>query len=142
MKNLQLERENIGIELYGVQQQLAKQQMLVEAEQDKHTVMSQLSAQKTATLNQVREFHQTIIQQVKGQRQQSKCLTNYNNNYYFLFITANELRGEVENAVARLRYITEAHQTVKDDIALTKRATEKTTSDVSRAEREKLKQVS
>lgn len=59
-----------------------------------------------------------------------------------VYITANELRGEVENAVARLRYITEAHQTVKDDIALTKRATEKTTTDVNRAEREKLKQVS
>lgn len=44
--------------------------------------------------------------------------------------------------MARLRYITEAHQTVKDDISLTKRATEKTTTDVSRAEGEKLKQVS
>lgn len=74
MKNLQLERENVGIELYGVQQQLAKQQMLVEAEQDKHTVMSQLSEQKTAVLNQVREFHETVVQQVKAQRQQCKCL--------------------------------------------------------------------
>lgn len=47
----------------------------------------------------------------------------------------------MENTAARLHYITEAHQTVKDDIALTKRATEKTTSDVSRAEVDKLKQV-
>lgn len=59
-----------------------------------------------------------------------------------LLYAAFELRDEVENTVARLRYISEAHQTVKDDIALTKRATEKTTTDVSRAEREKLKQAS
>ena len=56
--------------------------------------------------------------------------------------TAIELREEVENTAARLRYIGEAHQTVKDDIALTKRATEKTTSDVSTAERLKLQQAS
>lgn len=72
MKTLQLERENIGIELYGVQQQLAKQQMLVEAEQDRHTVTSQLRAQKDTTLNQIREFYRNLIQQLKNERQQSK----------------------------------------------------------------------
>ena len=42
---------------------------------------------------------------------------------------------------ARLRFISEAHQTVKDDIALTCRATEKTTTDVAKAEEDKLNQV-
>lgn len=123
LKSLLLERENVGIELYGIQQQLAKQQMFVEAEQDKHTVASQIRAQKEATLNQIREFYRNLVQQLKNEREQT-----------------NQLREEVENVAARLRYITEAHQTVKDDIALTKRATEKTTTDVSKAEREKLKQ--
>lgn len=48
----------------------------------------------------------------------------------------------MENAAARLHYITAAHDTVKNDIALTKRATEKTTTDLSRAASEKLKQAS
>ena len=47
----------------------------------------------------------------------------------------------MENANARLRYISEAHETVKKDIALTKRAAEKTTIDVTRAQDIKLKQV-
>lgn len=72
LKSLQLQRENVGIELYGVQQHLAKQQMLVEAEQDKHTVTSQLRAQKETTLSQIREFYRNLVQQLKNDRQQSK----------------------------------------------------------------------
>lgn len=71
MKSLLLERENVGIELYGIQQQLAKQQMFVEAEQDKHTVASQIRAQKEATLNQIREFYRNLVQQLKNEREQS-----------------------------------------------------------------------
>lgn len=47
----------------------------------------------------------------------------------------------MENSAARLRYLDEAKNTVKNDIALTKRATEKTTTDVSKAQQDKLKQV-
>lgn len=72
MKSLHLARENIGIELYGIQQQLAKQQMLVEAEQDKHTVMNQLRAQKDTTVAQIREVYRNLVQQLKTDRQQSK----------------------------------------------------------------------
>ena len=72
LRNLQLERENVGIELYGVQQQLARQQMLVEAEQDKHTVTSQLRAQKDTTLSQIRDVYRNLTQQLKNEREQSK----------------------------------------------------------------------
>ena len=54
---------------------------------------------------------------------------------------ATQLRQEVENVMARLRYLGEAHQAVRNDIALTRRATEKTTSDVSKAQEEKMEQV-
>ena len=52
-----------------------------------------------------------------------------------------QLRQEVEGVTARLRFISEAHQTVKDDIALTRRATEKTDTDVTKAQEDKLNQV-
>ena len=48
---------------------------------------------------------------------------------------------EVEGETARLRYLSEAHQTVRGVIALTKRTTEKATIDVSKAQDEKLHQV-
>ena len=51
------------------------------------------------------------------------------------------MRHEVENVTARMRYLTEAHETVQGDIALTKRATEKTATEVSKAQEEKLQQV-
>ena len=54
---------------------------------------------------------------------------------------AVQLRQEVEGVTARLRFISEAQQTVRDDIALTRRATEKTVTDVTKAEEDKLQQV-
>ena len=56
-------------------------------------------------------------------------------------LSASSLRQEMETAVARLKYLSEAHTTVQQDIALTMRATEKAMSDVSKAQEEKLKQV-
>lgn len=57
------------------------------------------------------------------------------------YLSAIQLRCDVENVTARLHYMKEAKNTVKDDIALTKRATEKTAADVGRAQEEKQKQV-
>ena len=72
MKSLRGDRENIGIELYGVQQQLARQQMLLEQEQDKQTAMSQLRKEKYETLTQVRELYRNMQKQVEEERHQSK----------------------------------------------------------------------
>ena len=57
-----------------------------------------------------------------------------------LFIATN-LRMEMETTAVRLKYLSEAHKTVQEDIALTIRATEKTMSDMSKAQDDKLKQV-
>ena len=63
-----------------------------------------------------------------------------NESTIFLCVASN-LRNEMENAAVRLKYLEEAHTTVQQDIALTVRATEKTVSDVSKAQEDKLKQV-
>ena len=55
--------------------------------------------------------------------------------------SATQLRRDVENVTARLRYMSDAKGTVKDDISLTKRVTEKTAADVAHAQEEKQKQV-
>ena len=75
LKSLRTDRENLGIELYGIQQQLARQQMLVEQEQDKQTTMSLLRKQKYETLAQVRELYQNMQKQVGEERKQSRSIT-------------------------------------------------------------------
>ena len=59
----------------------------------------------------------------------------------FLPFIAKVLSLDVDSATARLRYLSEAQEAVKQDIALTKRATEKAVADITQAEADKLKQV-
>lgn len=77
LKNLRGDRENMGIELYGIQQQLARQQMLVEQEQDKTTTLSLMRKQKYDTLAQVRELYKNMQNQVEEERKQSMCIPWY-----------------------------------------------------------------
>ena len=69
---IRVERETLGVELYGIQQQLARQQMLMEREQDKHSTLHQLRVQREETLVQVREMYRSMQEQVKRERQKSK----------------------------------------------------------------------
>ena len=73
LKGMKEERETLGVELYGIQQQLAHQQMLVEREQDGHTTLHQLRTQREETLAQVREMYRSMQEQVDADRKQSEC---------------------------------------------------------------------
>ena len=73
LKGMKEERETLGVELYGIQQQLARQQMLVEREQDGHTALHQLRVQCEETLAQVREMYRSMQDQVETDRKQCKC---------------------------------------------------------------------
>lgn len=72
LKGMKEERETLGVELYGIQQQLARQQMLVEREQDGHTALHQLRVQCEETLAQVREMYRSTQDQVETDRKQCK----------------------------------------------------------------------
>jgi len=56
-------------------------------------------------------------------------------------IIATDLRKDVESLGAKLKYLTDAHKTLKTDIAVTKRAAEKTDVDMVEAQVEKKEQV-
>ena len=73
LRGMKEERETLGVELYGIQQQLARQQMLVEREQDGHTALHQLRTQREETLAQVREMYRSMQEQVNTDRKQSEC---------------------------------------------------------------------
>lgn len=47
----------------------------------------------------------------------------------------------MENSAVRLKYINEAFDTIKKDIALTVRATEKAMVDITKVQKDKLEQV-
>ena len=72
MKTAQEEREQLGVRLYGVQQQLARQQMLLEKEQDQISASRTLREQREMTLGQIREMYRQMQEQLKTERQQSK----------------------------------------------------------------------
>ena len=72
LKTAQEERETLGVKLYGIQQQLAKQQMLLEKEQDELSTHRTLREQREATLGSVRKMYQQMQDQLRTERQQCK----------------------------------------------------------------------
>ena len=54
MKSRKGERETIGVELYGVQQELARHQMMLESHHDQYSKLAQESAAITNQLGDVR----------------------------------------------------------------------------------------
>lgn len=73
LKSQRSERESLGVELYGVQQQLARQQMLLEGELDQHAGVSELRRQGEEALTGVRAAYRDLREQLKGEQQQSQC---------------------------------------------------------------------
>ena len=141
VKSVQEERERLGVQLYGVQQQLARQQVLLEREQDDVSSSRGLREQKEGILNHLRDLYRQMLDTLKTERQQSENIFAQKILEIFHFsCSAVELRQEVEEVTGCLRFLTEARQTVQGDIALTLRATEKTTADVAKAEEDKLNQ--
>ena len=70
-KNKRSEREQLGVDLYGLQQQLARQQMMLEKEQDNLGAINQQRKQKEELLQQVRQMYQEKSTAAKDRRKQS-----------------------------------------------------------------------
>ncbi|XP_032234443.2 coiled-coil domain-containing protein 40 [Nematostella vectensis] len=123
LKNKKREREELGVKLYGVQQELARQQMLLEKEHDKYNEEKQQANQSEMALSEVKDMHKKVIDDLNHNRKK-----------------ARELRTEVENIAARLHYMEEAKEDVRSDISVMRRAAEKADTEVNKAESEKKKQ--
>ena len=115
--------------------------MMLEKEQDNLGAINQQRKQKEELLQQVRQMYQEKNTAAKDRRKQSmnvfikhlfKCIN---------ILSATELRKNVESQGAKLRYLSDAHKTLKTDIAVTKRAAEKTDVDMIGAQTEKKEQV-
>ncbi|XP_030840683.1 coiled-coil domain-containing protein 40 [Strongylocentrotus purpuratus] len=117
------DREELGVNLYGMQQELARQQTLLEKRHDQMGQLSQMRAQCEEQLREVRDMYKKTQQNVNTQRKESSAL-----------------QTEVENLALHLYYMTNAKEDIRGDIAVMRRAAEKADTEVSTAEEDKQKQ--
>ncbi|XP_046379305.2 coiled-coil domain-containing protein 40-like isoform X2 [Haliotis rufescens] len=116
-------REDLGVELYGVQQELARYQMMLEQNHDEYS-----------TLNQDRQHEEQQLDEVRSLYKDNQLAVNKEKK------RGAELQAEVENLALRLFYMDNAKEDVRGDIAIMRRAAEKAESEVAKVEMEKQKQ--
>ena len=71
-KNKRGDRENVGVELYGAQQELARHQMMLEKEHDKFSNTKQTRSQTEQQLGDVRNMYRNTQLGVNDERKKGK----------------------------------------------------------------------
>ncbi|XP_055762960.1 coiled-coil domain-containing protein 40 [Salvelinus fontinalis] len=116
-------REELGVELYGIQQELARLQACLEG---RHETNAQAAAQRRQAQDQlegVRSQYRTRASQAGKQRSH-----------------VSQLQSEVENLALRLFYMQEVNADLRSDITAMKNASRKAYSEKTQAEEQKHKQ--
>jgi len=109
--------------LYGLQQELAKHQMLLEKEHDKYNDTNQNRKLNEKELDKTRDDYRTYQNQVDEELRKVR-----------------DLQQERDNLKLRIFYMTNAKEDIRGDIAVIRRATEKAETDKSKFEIEKQRQ--
>ncbi|XP_067403312.1 coiled-coil domain-containing protein 40 isoform X2 [Emydura macquarii macquarii] len=122
-KKGKVQREELGMVLYGVQQQLARLQMELEKNHDRYSQIAMVRQQLEEELQDIRNVYKKTCQSTEDERRK---------------VSATQM--EVENLALRLFYMQNMDQDVRDDISVMKRAVKKAEADRNQAEVEKKKQ--
>lgn len=117
------EKESLGVDLYGVQQELARQQMLLESAQDKYINLSNERMKNEAELDMKKNNFTKLFSEY------NKCKKQ-----------VAQLQNEIENLGLRRFYMRDTKDDLGGDIKLLKRAADKAENDVLQAQVEKKKQ--
>lgn len=117
------DREELGVELYGLQQDLAKNQMLLEKEHDKYNDTNQNRKLIENDLDNTRDTYRTFQKQLDEELHKFR-----------------DLQQERDNLKLRIYYMSNAKEDIRGDIAVIRRATEKAETDKSKFEIEKQRQ--
>lgn len=80
LRNRRKEREDLGVDLYGIQQELARFQMLLEKNHDEFANLNQSRQQEEAQLDDVRNTYKET--QVVVNKEKKKCMDQY---YFYRF---------------------------------------------------------
>ncbi|KAM9371460.1 coiled-coil domain-containing protein 40 [Phaethornis superciliosus] len=117
------EREELGVILYGAQQQLARLQMELEKSHDHHAQMATARQQLEEELQGLRLTHKKMCQNTDDERKK-----------------VSAMQTQIENLALHLFYMQNVEQDMQHNILLMKRSTKKAEAEKFQAEMEKKKQ--
>lgn len=118
-----VQRQELGVDLYGVQQHLARLQMQLEKTHDRHSIAACARRQKEEELRDVRTLYAKTCAAANDERKKLAAL-----------------QAELENLALHLFYTQNINQDVRDDILVMKQVVKKSEVERVRAEIEKKKQ--
>ena len=110
-------REDVGVQLYQVQQQLAKLQMNLEKVHENHSIISQLREQAEGDLSSAKPTYMEKLRDVKEQR------SKY-----------DKYQSELDQLNMTLRQVEAYNDQMKSEIAVTRRATYKAEESITALE--------
>ncbi|KAM6377009.1 coiled-coil domain-containing protein 40 [Pluvialis apricaria] len=122
-KKSKVQREELGVILYGAQQQLAHLQMEVEKSHDRHSQMATARRQLEEELEGLRLTHKKMCQNTDDERKK-----------------VSAMQTQVENLALHLFYMQNMDQDMHHNILLMKQSTKKAEAEKFQAEVEKKKQ--
>uniref|UniRef100_A0A8C2V111 Coiled-coil domain 40 molecular ruler complex subunit n=1 Tax=Chinchilla lanigera TaxID=34839 RepID=A0A8C2V111_CHILA len=122
-KQSRAQRQELGVNLYGVQQHLARLQMQLGKSQDRHSIAANERRQKEEELQEVRTLYTKTWE--AANEEQKKLVA---------------LQMEMENLALHLFYMQNIDQDLHDDISVMKQVVKKAEVERMRAEVEKKKQ--
>ena len=115
--------EDIGVQLYQMQQQLAKLQMNLEKVHENHSIIAQMREAAEDDQRKVREAYKGTYGEVSGQRQK-----------------VAKHQAELDQLAATLRQVEAYNEQMRSEIAVTRRATYKAEEAITQLEGGKVQQ--
>jgi len=113
-------REDVGVQLYQVQQQLAKLQMNLEKVHENEALIGQIREGAEADLGEIRAVYAESLDSVKDQRGRS-----------------GKYQAELDQLAATIRQVEAFNEQMKSEIAVTRRATYKAEEAIAKLENSK-----
>jgi chromosome segregation ATPase len=123
LKRLKKKKEDVGVELYGVQQQLARMQLILEKTHDNFNMVRKLREQAEDETRSV--FNEYEKKKVEIAAQQKRM---------------NTFQAELDKLNGTLQQVEKYNEQMKGEIAITRRATYKAEEHVQELETEKKQQ--
>ncbi|XP_026636252.1 coiled-coil domain-containing protein 40 isoform X2 [Microtus ochrogaster] len=122
-KQARVQRQELGVNLYGVQQHLARLQMQLEKSHDRHSLAASERRRREEELQTTRALYNKTCMTANEERRRLAAL-----------------QTEMESLALHLFYMQNIDQDVRDDIRVMKQVVKKTETEKMRAEIEKKKQ--
>ncbi|XP_065176721.1 coiled-coil domain-containing protein 40-like [Sycon ciliatum] len=123
LKEREKERDELGVSLYNLQQQLAKHQSQLEQHQEQLSEISEKRKQCELALHKAKKIHQECLTNLRGHHKQ-----------------VEEIRSKLDKATLELRRLEVVAEKMRSEVEIRKREAEKVDQDAVEAEEAKQQQ--